>query len=154
MITKALSRHSSATFHRLFNLINATSTNSTTILRFSSTAATGSGAVELKDEGHEVERHVKKDKRPVTNVPFAKELFLGRFDKVTIYLSFHTAAPSYEYQTCDTSLKSNREIFGVSLITPGHPKTPQDALLYLRHIKIPLFVHFYHHFINLKVIFY
>ena len=46
---------------------------------------------------------------------------------------------------------------GVSLITPGHPKTPQDtpgrSSIPKRHIKIPLFVHFYHHFINLKVYF-
>ena len=38
-----------------------------------------------------------------------------------------------------------------------YPKTPQDtpgrSKIPKRHIKIPLFVHFYHHFINLKVYF-
>ena len=84
MITKVVLRRSGAYCQRLLNLINAASFNSTTTLRCSSTVpATGSSAVEPSDKGHDVERHDIKDKRPLTNVPFAKELFLGRFDKVT-----------------------------------------------------------------------
>ena len=32
-----------------------------------------------------------------------------------------------------------------------YPRTPQDTILYLRHIKMSLFAHFYHLFIDLKV---
>lgn len=35
------------------------------------------------DEGHYVERHEGAPSKPRTNIPFVKELFLGRFDKVS-----------------------------------------------------------------------
>ena len=57
--------------------------------RCSSTVTeTGQRSVQASDGGHEVER--LKDSRPVANVPFAKELFLGRYDKVLNQLTFCT----------------------------------------------------------------
>ena len=49
----------------------------------SSVAESRQTIVTASDEGHEVERSVKTDNRPITNIPFAKELYLGRFDKVS-----------------------------------------------------------------------
>ena len=49
----------------------------------SSVAESKQTSVTASDEGHEVERSVKTDNRPITNIPFAKELYLGRFDKVS-----------------------------------------------------------------------
>ena len=49
----------------------------------SSVAESKQTSVTTSDEGHEVERSVKTDNRPITNIPFAKELYLGRFDKVS-----------------------------------------------------------------------
>lgn len=57
----------------------------------------GSDSSVTKSEGHDIERLKETSDKPLKNVPFIKELFLGRFDKVIFKIRMQTCIYKVQY---------------------------------------------------------